>query len=1263
MSLILSALGLLGLAQTPPPQPMPVLPKDLPAWEDPLVLGENKLPSRTTSYPFATVDQAVMGERRNSPYWRLLNGSWKFHWVGKPADRPADFFKPEFDVSGWADIQVPSCWEMKGYGIPIYSNVRFPHGSNPPFIPHDYNPVGSYRRTFEFPASWQGRKTFLRFQGVYSAFYVWLNGKKVGYSEDSKGPAEFDLTPYVRSGSNTLAVEVYRWCDGSFLEDQDMFRFSGIFRDVSLYSAPKTFVQDLKAHASKGTGADWIVTADAKLSNTGSAEWTLWSQGKQVGGPWQIKGGQNLSVKFPVKSPLLWSAEKPHLYRLVLKATGEDGSVDVRSMPLGFRTIEWKEGVFKVNGQPVKIKGVNRHEAHPDFGRAIPREVMEADIRIMKRMNINAVRNSHYMNDEYWYELCDKHGLYVIDEANIESHGMGYDWPRTLGNNPLWEKSHLDRIERMVASHRNHPSIIMWSLGNEAGPGVNFRLSSDLIHRMDPSRPVHYERYSEICDVDSVMYPDVNYVRSQGKSSSKKPFFVCEYAHAMGNAVGNLAEYWDAFEGSPRNMGGCIWDFVDQGLRHSNDRLRIGMAARDAVDGKAPLIPSIRRPWERSWYYAYGGDFDDFPNDGPFCNNGIIMPDRQIMPKTLEVKRVYQNFDAALIKLEKEEARVSLKNENCFTDLSEFDIRWSLTADGAEVNKGEIAGHKVPSLSSREVSLPLGSPAAGPGVERFLKISLHQKEETWWAGKGYEVAAVQFELGAVKAATAAPLTKFAQSGSLPYRLDKNRGTFTGLTLGGAQIIQSDLGPVLNLLRAFTDNDTWFQGSFRQSGLGQLSHQAVLKSSSITAERHVYDFEVRSSGFKGAGFLQQLRLTFLADGTALVETEAEPFGSVPSLPRFGFVMHLPGTLDQLEWLGRGPQDSYPDRKSAMDVGRYKATVDQTFVEYVRPQENGSHEDVRWVKITDKTGRGLLIQACGPLAFTAARFTAEQLDSSRHENGEPRKNQPLVPRKDVVLSLDARQMGLGGASCGPGPLQNYICRPGHMSFAFVIRPASADPRSLVPLVLRPSISANDEGRVVIATQTPGAKLSYRINGGPWQDYGSPFALPRGGKVEAKALRQGFLESSWARDLPPMVSSQREPRAGWTAAASSYEEGEGEPGNALDGDADTFWHSQWSGNAPSHPHTLTINLNRVVSVTGIELVHRQGNANGRIGRFSLEASQDGQNWAEAVRDAACGSGPTHREMLKNPLKARFLRLKALTEVNGREWASLAEFYVLKE
>lgn len=1050
------------MSQTPDPQPRQILPDNLLDWENPELFGINKLPPRATSYPFADVGPALTLDRTRSPYFKLLNGNWKFHWVGKPDDRPLNFFETGFRDADWATIPVPSCVELQGYGIPIYSNVKYPHPANPPFIDHAYNPVSSYRHAFEISKEWLERRTILRFQGVYSAFYVWINGQRVGFSKDSKGPAEFDISPFLREGSNIIAVEVYRWCDGSYLEDQDMFRFSGIFRDVSLVSMPLTGIEDVAIttefeapplrlrEGGWGEGNAWVKAAvRTHGSDSYVAEMSLFDADGTLIGTTSGEG----ELRVPVQNPRLWSAEHPNLYTATvsLRAPGTQGVpgevMDVRSFRVGFRQVEWKDGVFMVNGRPVKIKGVNRHEHDPDTGRTITRARMEEDARLMKQFNINAVRCSHYMNDEHWYDVCDRYGLYVIDEANIESHGMGYDWDKTLGNQPIWEKAHLDRTERLVQCHKNHASIIMWSLGNEAGPGCNFAATAAYIHDADPTRPVHYERYSEVCDVDSVMYPTVDYVYEQGRIDTKKPFFVCEYAHAMGNAVGNLKEYWEAFESSPRNMGGCIWDFVDQGLR-----VPLPGSPHEACGEKiAECGGGIPKPWERDWYYAYGGDFDDQPNDGPFSGDGIVMPDRQIMPKTWEVKKIYQNVGLVKAEWHNDNAEVngtnlSVQNNFPFTNLSEFIVRWTIEEDGTEIRSG-VASWDVPALSTAKCALEWGSIMPKPGAEYLLRVSFHLHADTVWGESGHEVAWQQFPL-----TIAAPLTPARREGAVHLQedaccfhvsgaefsaaVDRATGALCSLKYGGEDRLIEGLR--LNVFRAFVDNDNWIQRDFWASGLSRMAHRAVSIAAHAEHGGAKITARIDCRGFKGTGFWHTVTYNFLADGTVVMDNHIEPVGDLPVLPRIGLIGHFADDLDTFTWYGRGPLDSYPDRKEAMDVGRYAARTADLYQEYLRPQENGNREDVRWATLTNARGEGLWFGSDSKFSANAQRFTPEEIDASRNENGEPRKLIPLIPRGDVVLTLDVAQLGLGGASCGPRPLAEYLIPAGPRTWRVILRP---------------------------------------------------------------------------------------------------------------------------------------------------------------------------------------------------------------------------------
>ncbi|MBN9503748.1 MAG: DUF4981 domain-containing protein [Armatimonadetes bacterium] len=1287
MSLLPLFVALTAMNQTP----------QVPVWEDPNVVGINKEPSRVTSWPYSTEKQALDGERTRSPYFKLLNGDWKYHWVGKPDDRPEDFYKTSFDDTDWGTIPVPSCVELQGYGIPIYTNIRYPYPTNPPFIDHRYNPVSSYRTNFEVPKDWDGRQTLIRFAGVYSAFHIWLNGEYVGYSEDSKGPAEFNLTKYLKPGKNLLAVEVYRWCDGSYLEDQDMFRFSGIFRDVNLFSVANVQLRDFQItpdlDSNYKNGALKVAALVRNLGKTEAkpkgVEIQLFdAQGKEV--PLRqtetgssansrtqeiatVAAGNEGKTEFKVwvDNPKKWSAEDPNLYTAVVTLLDENQKpIDIRSCKVGFRKVEWKDGVFKVNGQPVKIHGVNRHEHDPDTGRYVSPQRMEQDVKLFKRFNINAVRCSHYMNDAHWYELCDKYGIYVVDEANIESHGMGYDWDKSLGNKPQWQKAHLDRTERMVSSHRNHPSIIMWSLGNEAGPGVNFAATSKLIHTMDATRPVHYERYNEVTDVDSVMYPDVNYVINQGKQNSKKPFFLCEYAHAMGNAVGNLQEYVDAFDSSPRNMGGCIWDWVDQGLRKFTDE-------EPGPDGKP------------RWFYAYGGDYDDKPNDGPFVGNGLVMPNREIMPKTWEVKKAYQMVvmnlagDAPSTDGKKRPSppatggiKVSVRNKFAFTNLSKYTAEWSLTEDGVEIQKGALPAVQLEPGKTAEIEVPVSKIDPKPGREYFLRIGFHEPAATLWADKGYEVAWEQMELPVYATPTVAPRSGkvdvtdnvdrlVVKASGAEIVLDKKVGTIVSYKVDGketiAQQIGATTGPLLNVFRAFTDNDSWFQRAFWDSGLSQLQHRpAPIKVEKLDDGAVRATVRMSCLGFKGAGFNHTASYTFLADGSIVVDNQFDPFGDLPPLPKLGLIMQVDKSLEQFAWLGRGPFESYPDRKRAADIGLYKGTVAQQYQEYLRPQENGNKEDVRWAALTDEKGVGLLFQSEGHLAVTVSHYSPHDVDDARHENGEPRKFNRLVPHRNIFVCLDEAQMGLGGASCGPGPLEQYRLKAEPTKFRVIVKPlhAGSKPgelgRQAAPVAAAPAVTRGEDGRVTI---TGSGAIKYRLNGST-QSYSSPFVVSEG-TLEAWSEQSGLASATTTAKFDRIIPVIELNRKDWKIAfANSFEPGEGDPIHAIDGDPGTFWHTEYSKKEPKHPHELQIDLGSTMPIIAFEYLPRQGQSNGRLGGYEFYVSGDGKTWGSPISAGNFPNSPeAQRVFFKNTVSARYIRIVALTEVGGSDFASIAE------
>ncbi|TFG47273.1 MAG: DUF4981 domain-containing protein, partial [Candidatus Brocadiia bacterium] len=706
-------------------------------WEDPEVIGINKEPAHSTAIPYNNLENAIQCMRENSEYYRSLNGKWQFRYSAKPADRPTDFYRTDFDAVNWDLIDVPCSWETRGFGRAIYLNDLYPFKKNPPFIQHDYNPVGSYRTEFETPKDWNGREIFINFDGVESAFYLWINGKLVGYSEDSRTPAEFNITRYLKKGKNLLAAEVYRWCDGSYLEDQDFWRLSGIFRNVYLWSAPKLHIRDF--FVTCGLDANYtnaelnavilVKNFSQKAVESPVLEMELLEAGKttellsmaskasETIGPDDEK---QFTFKAEIGSPQKWSAENPYLYTFLLKLKNDAGNIDeIQSCRVGFRKVEIKGGQLLVNGKAIYIKGVNRHEHDPDNGHYVSEESMISDIKLMKQHNINTVRTCHYPDAPRWYELCDEYGLYLIDEANIESHGMCYG-NESLAKDPKWLKAHMDRTVRMVARDKNHPSAIIWSLGNEAGDGSNFVATSNWIRSRDNSRPVHYEgaKGGRNSDIYCPMYATIEKIVDYAKEDRDKPLILCEYAHAMGNRVGNLQDYWDAIEKYKHLQGGSIWDWVDQGLRGRTSH------GRD--------------------FWAYGGDFGDFPNDGNFCCNGLVQPDRKPNPSLYDVKKVYQNIKVR--PLDKSSGKVRIRNKYAFTDLNRFDCTWQLSENGVDIQSGVLGRLNIAPQQEKELAIAFDKPALKANTEYRMKVNFTLPEDTLWAAKGHIVAWDQFDL-------------------------------------------------------------------------------------------------------------------------------------------------------------------------------------------------------------------------------------------------------------------------------------------------------------------------------------------------------------------------------------------------------------------------------------------------------------------------------------------------------------------------------------
>lgn len=983
-----------------------------PEWNNnPEIFEVNREPAHASIMHYKDIKSAIKDNETKSKFYKTLNGKWRFHLSDNPEERPKDFYKEDYKVTDWDKLQVPSSWQLEGYDYPIYTNVTYPwtgiENPAPPKAPTKYNPVGSYKKKFTVPGNWNGDPVYVSFQGVESAFYVWVNGEKVGYSEDSFTPAEFDISEYInREGTNTISVEVYRWSDGSWMEDQDMVRLSGIFRDVYLYSTPNVHMRDLavqtnfdKNYEDAELNVDVELTKhEEKETNNQTVEMYLYDEennkvlDEPIKGEVNFNGELKLSVKKEqlIENPKKWSAEHPNLYTLVLALKDHSGKItETTSTKVGFREFDVEDGQMKINGKPITFKGVNRHEIDPVDGRTVSRERMIQDIKLMKKHNINAVRTAHYPNQSEWYDLADEYGLYIIDEANLESHGARWQLPKS---DPQWLPASLDRMRSMVERDKNHPSVVIWSLGNEAGTGTTFKHMAELTRELDPTRVIHYEGDDRWADVESVMYPSVSSVEAYGKSGNEKPFLLIEYAHAMGNSVGNLYQYWDVIDTYDNLQGGFIWDWVNQTLL-------------EPVPGN-----------EKKSYHAYGGDWGDNPNDGNFLANGLVSADRTVQPELKEVKKVYQDIEAKVVDVKN--GVIELKNEFLFTNLSAFNAHWELKQDGKIIQEGKLDELSIDPLSTEEITLPMEKPTLEAGAEYFLNVSFTLKEDTDWASKGHEIAAEQFkvpyEVPEVQPDEIAKMTEIiVENGDsvisvngtdFKLNFNKAQGTIASFTYKKTELIKS--GPVPDYWRAPLDND---------KGYGMPNRSGTWRNAG--EDRTVTDVEVKKYGENAvrinvAGTLptkneSEYQTAYIVYGTGevVIKSTLEAGNGLPEIPAIGMEFTLPEELEQMDWYGRGPESNYWDRKTGYPVGVYSSTVEDQFFPYVEPQETGNKTDVRWVTFTNKEGIGLMATGLPLMEVNALHYTEEDLESSAHPY-------ELEKKEDIFVSLNYHQMGLGG-----------------------------------------------------------------------------------------------------------------------------------------------------------------------------------------------------------------------------------------------------------
>jgi beta-galactosidase len=1243
-----------------------------PEIEDEQNLGVNKQPWHAVLMPYANLAEALRADRYKSTYTRSLNGKWKFHYVPRPEQRPVDFYKPEYDVSQWKEIAVPSNWQVLGYGTPYYRNAGYTFQRDWPKVmnepPRNFtafeerNPVGSYRRTFDVPANWDGRRVFISFDGVDSAFFLWVNGQKVGYSQNSRNVAEFDITPYLKKGGpNMVAAEVYRYSSGSYFEDQDMWRLSGIFRNVQIWSAPETHIRDYKATPDLDAAyRDATLKVEANIRNYGTGsgaprqfEATVYdAQGKAVNRasgmitvPPVAAGSEvPVTITLPVANPAKWSAEKPNLYTVVLALKKDGATEEIISSRVGFRKVEIKGRVFMINGKPVKLKGANRHEHWPDTGHYVSEERMIKDIEVLKASNSNHVRTCHYPDDPRWYELCDQYGLYLAAEANAECHGL-YG---VLDREPRFEKMIVDRNVANVENFKNHASVVLWSLGNENGGGSNFRSALKAVKALDVTRPTFYEPFGRgagnPADLDSHMYTDPAGTERIGQDNSlTKPFYLCEYAHAMNNSMGSIGEYNDIFDKYPSLMGGAIWEWQDQGLWNRRDP---------------------KRP-----YLAYGGGFGEYPNDGFFIHKGVVFSDRTPKPHFPEVKRAYQwiGFGGDEIV----SGKLKIKNKFSFTDLKEYKISWTLMGDGQIIAKGDLGDFSLAPLTETQVTLPMPRVKPAPGVQMYvnLQATLRKAEPLFKAG--HDIANAQFALPAspparpnvtkgVQVADSASAVTVTGDG-FTIGFDKATGTISDLRAGGSNLLLPNGGPQLHLWRAEHRNDDGYAArDWNRVGLRDLKANVLgVTATRVSPSAVQVTSSIQYVGKNGFTANHTANYTVFGDGSIAVDNSVSPTGRKIILARVGVRLKLNRQLDNLSYLGRGPMENYSDRKRGSDVGLYRSNIAQQLTPYSKPMESGNHEDTRWLAILGG-GAGLMAQAeeNAPLQFSALPYTDEELDDAPYSVDLPKS-------AATVLCLSAKTLGVGSNSCGPRPLAPYIVESDPVAFSYVLRILPSNVKDLSALGRqlptddrpRPAFGAISPQRMMALAGINGTPL-YSVDGRDWKVYSTPFSIEGVEKVQVRTTG-GLGRTVTAQFAIPVVAPA------WydKVTASSFQAEEGEPENAVDGDPGTYWHTRWTSNKPAGPHHLDITLRTAQTISALKITPRQDMSNGRVKAYAIYLSEDGQNWGTPVSEGSLPDSPRPVTLrLTTPKTAKHIRFQVKSDQSDGDHAAVGEIEIVK-
>lgn len=1262
--------------------PMTLSAQTMKEWDDVSVTNLNRELSHDLSIPFTDADDAKTLELSKSPYWLDLNGTWHFHWSPLPTGVPTGFQASDYDDSSWDNIDVPSTWQVYGvrhnktWDKPLYVNTSYPFTYTSDYSvmaarPANFtygesmkNPVGCYRRKFTLPQGWEKRKTHIRFNGAGHGYYLWINGHFTGYAEDSYLPSDFDITKYVHTGENVVAVQCFRFTSGSFLECQDYWRLTGITRDVYLWSEANTSISDFFFTTQRLSSDNVTAMAQIKTDISGSdlsdltLETTISDGDKTVCKRTTKVSAQSVTQMVTAHGIEPWSAENPKLYDLTLRLLRGSDVVDLRSCRVGFRTVAIRDdGALLINGRRIIIHGVNRHDFSQENGRTVSKEEMLNDVMTMKRLNINAVRTSHYPNNPYFYELCDKYGLYVLAEADLECHGnMG------LSSVELFRKPMVERNERHVRTFRNHVCIFGWSGGNESGGGNNFQSVMQAIKALDNTRITHYEGNSQWSDVTSTMYGNYENMLSTAKSrksgyeggAKQKPHIQCEDTHSMGNSQGNQKDMFNIYEAYPAMAGEFVWDWKDQGLRMP-------------VPGKGG-----------EYYWAYGGDFSDYPNDGNFCCNGVVLPDGTSSAKSFNMKTVYQPVD--IIMLDSLSHTFRVKNKLQQVHLKGYTTKWMILRNGIEVMTGQLPNLDIAPSDSTDITLDLSALHMDDNSEYYIRFSTVQDEATPWAEAGYEVALSgaelrkQMDVAAYKAEVGEALTVNRSNSAITVGNDHFRATFSNgmlsnYILNGTRLIASPLK--LNVFRCPTDNDKVQEDNWAMLGVRQLTAKTGDWTVTSDKDNRWVDLQVTNeyqTSTKAITFSVTQRFRIYSDGTISMTSLSTPSATGQIIPKFGFRLEMPNAVDSMKWFGRGPIDNYLDRREAALPGIYRSTPDAEWTNHIRPQETGNKEDVRWLAMTQDDGQGLLFVAPDRMATTVGHWRAEDLYTSKSNRAKHPYQAKFI--SNTVVCLDAWNRALGNASCGSDVLTKYELRlPAQIPFSLIIMPldkqmsdsALSAKAAVASPVCEPVLIGDDgNGHARLYTMTADARIMYRIGEkGDFQVYdGQLIDMRKGGVIQAYATSDL---------LPQSITSERQfniyvDKKDWSVVSFDSQQGGSEMAvNAIDDNPNTIWHTAYSPTTATLPHEIVVDMGHTWRVNSFTYLGRNDGANGRVLDYEVYFSNDPRVWGEPALKGTLQNTNNEQEIaVSSKPEARYFKFVARSVVDNRQYASVAEFYI---